>query len=443
VNERLIVVSDLHVAVPGPLNNFHSGKALAAFVREHALPEVTLVLAGDAFDFLQVEGRSGVLEGASMPLLIDKTFEAVAAEPWGAALFDAFGALLRSGGRCVVVPGNHDPELAHPAFATKLLARAGLVGSCPELTVHASGPWRTKIGEREVVVGHGHRNDSWNDIDPVAVEAAIAGKASPLPPGSRLVIEVLNAFKNACDEKGRPRFSFLDLLKPEFPAVPLLLIYLDRRLAMSHLMRALGIGTETLVNALLKWIEPGPTLAPERDVEAQAPVDDVARALAGTYTVAQRDHPSRCAGELEEWLNSEGAQDGPGDDLLAAHGGLRSRVLRAFLQVASDEGHFFDEKHLSAHDSAIVAEHLPADAPARVVIAGHTHAAREVALDEERTYINTGTWTDLMAFPDKIDDVALRDWIDRLERDDVPRKRHLTYAEVTAEGAALRQYKGE
>jgi UDP-2,3-diacylglucosamine pyrophosphatase LpxH len=439
MTDRVIVVSDLHVAVPGPLNNFHSGDALAAFVREHAQPEVTLVLAGDAFDFLQIEGRSSTLDGASMPSLIETTFEAVASMRWGSALFEAYGALLRSGGRCVVVPGNHDPEMAHPAFRAKLLARAGLAEGHSGLTVHASGPWRTKVGALEVVVGHGHRNDSWNDIDPAAVEAALAGGQSPLPPGSRLVTEVLNAFKNERDEKGALRFPFVDLLKPEVPSVPLLLIYLDRKLAMSHLTRGLGILPDALASALGKAITRGETLAPRGSTVAWALVDDVARALATTYTDAQQKKPARCADELDEWLRDDDVGS-HGDGLLASHTGVRPRLLRAFLRAASDDGRFFDQTHLSAHDRAIVKEHLPASASARVVIAGHTHAAREARPNERHTYINTGTWTDLMAFPSVINDATLKEWIDKLERGDIRREPRLTYAEVTAEGAALRQY---
>ena len=38
-------------------------------------------------------------------------------------------------------------------------------------------------------------------------------------------------------------------------------------------------------------------------------------------------------------------------------------------------------------------DRLPIGCGPRVVIAGHTHAARHVWLDADRTYINTGTWS--------------------------------------------------
>lgn len=143
----------------------------------------------------------------------------------------------------------------------------------------------------------------------------------------------------------------------------------------------------------------------------------------------------RCVDELRAWLDG-GHADVP-EGMLAAHGGLRARVLRAFLRLASDDGWFFSRGHCSQEDRAIVAEHLPPGAPPRVVIAGHTHAAREVWQDPDHVYLNTGTWTDLLALPSRIDDAALREWIDALESRDVPSVRRLTYAEVTPTSAAL------
>jgi UDP-2,3-diacylglucosamine pyrophosphatase LpxH len=438
MTEHLIVLSDLHLAPPGPLNNFSAGDALAAFLGERAKPTLTLILAGDAFDFLQIEGRPATLDGPSMPALIRSALDAIAQTPWGRALYKNLGEILKAGGRCVVLPGNHDPEVAHPAFADHLLTSIGLPPNHPGLTIHTDGPWCTHVGEREIIVGHGHRHDPWNDIDPATVTAALNGAQIPLPPGSRLVTDVLNAFKNALDSAGEPRFPFVDLLKPEMPAVPLLLLYLDHKLAMRHLPGALGLTARYLANALAKALEGSPTLAPGERDPAAGTADDIARGLAPEYTTTERQNPGRCADNLEDWLNSD--ETGPVEGTLAAHGGIRPRMLRAFLRLASDNGKFFNRAHRSAEDRAITNEHLPPDAPPRVVIAGHTHAAREVWLSEIHAYINTGTWTELIQFPAQIDDTELRMWINRLERRDIPRVTSLTYAEVTPDTVKLRDY---
>ncbi|MCY1009320.1 metallophosphoesterase [Nannocystis pusilla] len=439
MTERLIVVSDLHLAIPGALNNFHAGAALAAFFVEQARRDTTLMLAGDVFDFLQVEGRSATLDGNSIPGLVEATFAAVAAETWGRDLFQALGDIVRAGGRCIVLPGNHDPEAAHPAFITQLRRRTGLAPDDQGLAVHVDGPWRTQLGRWEVVVSHGHRADVWNDIDPAAMRAVLAGGTLLLPAGSRLVLQVLNAFKQARDEAGELRFPFVDLLKPEVPAVPLLLLYLDRELAMQYLPAALGLRAEVLARSLVRALN-GPTLGKDRPAAGSSPEDEMGEALARTYTDGQRRNPPRCADELLAWL--KGGHAGVREGTLAVHGGMRARVLRAFLWLASRDGRFFIRSHCSKEDRAILAEHIPPGAPPRLVIAGHTHAAREVWQGPDHAYLNTGTWTDLLALPARVDDAALRQWIDALEHRTVPRVRHLTYAEVTPTTAELREYMG-
>ena len=61
-NERLLVLSDLHISPLGPLSSFHAGPELAQFLARNARGDTTLVLAGDIFDFLQIEGRPSTLD---------------------------------------------------------------------------------------------------------------------------------------------------------------------------------------------------------------------------------------------------------------------------------------------------------------------------------------------------------------------------------------------
>jgi len=59
--------------------------------------------------------------------------------------------------------------------------------------------------------------------------------------------------------------------------------------------------------------------------------------------------------------------------------------------------------------------HLPDDCGPRVVMAGHPHAARNIRLDADRTYINTGTWSDLIPWPPLSADEDAKAFIDELE----------------------------
>ncbi len=71
-----------------------------------------------------------------------------------------------------------------------------------------------------------------------------------------------------------------------------------------------------------------------------------------------------------------------------------------------------------------------------MVIAGHTHAAREIR-DGDRLYLNTGTWSDLMRMPRLEDRVAVEHFAGELAAGRVPRVRRPTYAEVTEDGPKL------
>jgi hypothetical protein len=42
---RVVVLSDLHLAIPGPLNNFHTGDTLASFLAEQVRPDTTQRIA--------------------------------------------------------------------------------------------------------------------------------------------------------------------------------------------------------------------------------------------------------------------------------------------------------------------------------------------------------------------------------------------------------------
>jgi hypothetical protein len=95
---------------------------------------------------------------------------------------------------------------------------------------------------------------------------------------------------------------------------------------------------------------------------------------------------------FSEALDGGGVAPGPG--YLVAHGGARKLFLRAWLQHPSlrRAEAFFDRSALGTEDEALMDRHVPAGSGARrVLVAGHTHAAREVHFDDGRSYINTGT----------------------------------------------------
>jgi UDP-2,3-diacylglucosamine pyrophosphatase LpxH len=439
--DRLLVLSDLHISPPGPLATFNAGPELAAFLHAHADGDTTLVLAGDILDLLQIEPRPPVLDMPRAPALIRAALAGISAAPWGPDLFSGFAAFLRARGAIVLFPGNHDPELFHPDTSALFLEAMGLTADDPGFTLHtADASWTTVIGGRPVRVGHGHRLDDWNDIDPQAVFRALQTGNSDLtlPPGSRLVLDLLNPLKRAVHDTGTARFTFLDLLKPERSTVTLLLPYLDWDLAKSKLGLLGILNVKKFLRRFDRALRRGKVLGSRAETAATGLEERLADAVAEDLGETARKAPEATMRSLELWLSGE-APVGPGK--LAAHGGAVRGVARWYLQQVARDGSFFDPGALSDEDREVIARELPEGSGPRIAIFGHTHAARFCDFGDGRVYVNTGTWMDLMRLPKLIDDeVAVKTWIDRLEAGEVERIRRRTYAEVTADGPKLLEW---
>jgi len=431
---RIAVLSDLHISPPGPLASFHTGDELAGLLArlrtDHAVD--TLVLAGDVFDFLALPAATAVMHPAQVPALVGQALADLHAIAWGKQIFDALGALARAGTQIIVIPGNHDPELAHPDVPAILRARCSLLAGDRRLDIYLGpGPWRATAGSLEVVVGHGHRGDPWNDIDPAMVlhhATTNPPLALELPLGSRLVVGAMREF--------RKRHAFVDALKPEMPGIPLLLAYLDPRLALKHLPGVATLGAKAWVGGLQRRLHRGPTLPagqPAASPSTRPPNDLDLLAAALFDALAPEERSEATIAALEDWL--AGHRTGAAGTL-ASHGGGRY-FLRAALRLLGRNGTAFDQTRVDDADEAIIAEHLPNGCGPRVVIAGHTHAARNIRLDADRTYINTGTWSDLIPWPPLGSDEDAKAFIDELEANQVAMQPRLTWALVDERGAQL------
>ena len=82
MSERIVVVSDLHMAPPGQLDSFRAGTELASWVDslcDGDIPagQTTLVMNGDTFDFLQIENRPADLDAAAVVQLVEQGLDAI------------------------------------------------------------------------------------------------------------------------------------------------------------------------------------------------------------------------------------------------------------------------------------------------------------------------------------------------------------------------------
>jgi UDP-2,3-diacylglucosamine pyrophosphatase LpxH len=415
---EIFVISDLHIGgrygTP-PDRGFRINShvpLLAAFVRrlvarrKASAATLELVINGDFIDFLAEEGPE--------------------AEPWRAFIDDADAALdtyrrirerdsdfflalrelLAGGSDITLLLGNHDIELGFPALRAQLQEDLGVSVSSGRLKFIYDGEACVR---GDVLIEHGNRYDGFNVIDhdrlrrvrsAMSRRQAIAARDGfEPPPGSRLVAQVMNPLKKS--------YGFVDLLKPETEAVVPLLLALEPGLAgdITRLWQVWRLKSEA---DRLGATAPG-RMARAGHIGTAQPagaMPDPLRSLLGgcldsaqlarleaLVAQARPDAGARRIGVLDTLRDSLSLL---GDKLSGLAHSTRMDVLFDALRALQNDASFdttVETPELSAHVRQLAASGF------RTVIFGHTHLAREVPLGEGATYINTGTWADLMRLP--------------------------------------------
>ncbi|WP_441286182.1 metallophosphoesterase [Sorangium sp. KYC3313] len=396
MTQQVFVISDLHLGgEPGFEMCSPRGQGLlAAFIRavtssHQAGRDAHLVLAGDVVDFLA--------EKPSAPFTVD---EAAAAAKLSRIfertrpVWDALRAHTAAGAPLTVLLGNHDVELTLPRPRRALL--------------EVLGPGRVELlydGEAlrlgELLVEHGNRYDDWNWVDHdellhVRRELSRGARPDELSlrpvPGSRFVVEVMNPLKQ--------QFSFVDLLKPEDATVaPFIAL----------LRPDLWDNIRTMAGTL------GQYFAMKRRAEAMSlsgsrgPAEDGGELPADTLEMLAL--AAEMAAGPDEWLaarSAEGARGGVGDALsllLSSRDKDRRAYLTKLLTVLrarhGDDAQAFNlQSELPAYTDAARAA---GERGFKVVVYGHTHLVKHVTEGlAGATYLNSGTWADLMRIPTSI-----------------------------------------
>ena len=439
VARRYYVISDLHVggayADPAaPRRERHRGfrmmtrvAELAGFIRNVArqpdVPRAELVINGDFLDFLAEEAAPVDPNDAPRwkPFRHGKeealdTFRALAARDHD--LFAALRELLRAGKGLTVLLGNHDLELSVPDVRAALLEELG-----PGRVRFLDDGQALDLGE--VLVEHGNVFDPANVVDHDGLRLFRAlysrgwrkdlAKSFRPPAGSRLVAEVMNPIK--------VDYGFVDLLKPESEPLFSLLLAIEPgyRGKLDELAVSLAEAARTLVprrgapwqlrnvsatttgpTAKLSDVAGGAaTSASALDALLADTVPDpaVRASLLGDATGGAA--PTEVSGGIRAALGLLSLLLG-GD-----HGDLASRIpqVQATLRALRDDLSFVRTKEEGRYREA--AAWLSASGPDtkgyRVVVFGHTHHAKDVDLEETGArYLNTGTWANLMRFPDAL-----------------------------------------
>jgi UDP-2,3-diacylglucosamine pyrophosphatase LpxH len=388
-----------------PRNQAALAALISSFARQHTQDvDVHLVLAGDIVDFLaETPYASFTAADEDARDKLDEIFRRTS-EVW-----TALADLVERGCQLTLMLGNHDIELALPGPRKRLLERLG----AGRVAFRSDGA-PLRLGSTVVV--HGNRDDTWNAVAYKRLDAFACGEigdhAEIIVPGSELVAQVMNPIKQ--------KHPWVDLLKPETSAVlPLLAV--------------LSPGSVKLIPKVVQIYRRARARAagghPD-DIGAAEPAElgehvRLARELAGISDEigAARDAIGAIGAV---WRNATGA----------VRRAVRNRMRRALGAIAPAD--YFDT---GREDPTWVAsaEAVVREEGARTVVFGHTHLAKRRAI-AGGTYLNTGTWADLLALPRETwiadptdaDEAAFDAFITDLVEDKLAERRRLvpTYVHI-------------
>jgi UDP-2,3-diacylglucosamine pyrophosphatase LpxH len=425
---NVFVISDLHLGgEPGQEMCSAPGRGLLAEFFGYVLAEhrrgggaTRIVLNGDIVDFLAVMDDAGgwtAFATEAEALRKFRDIERTTEEVWR-SLREA----VAGGVALTLLVGNHDVELSFPLVRAELLRAvgAGEVEFIYDNQAYRLGP---------LLIEHGNRYDTWNVVahDSLRRMRSRASRGAPATkfptqPGSELVARVMNQIK--------ADYGFVDLLKPETRGVLPILAALDKGVwkkawpAVYAAARAAwrssqydneGQPTDNDFVAD-EHVEAGPR--PDHSVE-----DAAAVATAESGYVPVDEFPYRA--DFEDALAIADSPEAKNDDVAADVDGLLpvGALLSALRSWSKKDSITWNvEREAEAYEKPARAL---ADRGAEVVVFGHTHLAKRVALGDKR-YLNTGTWADLMRLgPDILEGDAaagekeLRGLLEKLRANDI------------------------
>ncbi len=429
----LFVISDLHLggAVAGadtPSFQMCSpvGRArLAEFIRYVAalkseVCKIELLINGDFVDFL-AEAPFEAFTDSDQAAEIKLT----SIMNNNADVFDALRDFVTSGNRLTIALGNHDIELSLPGPRAALSER---LGAGPVELVYDN----QALSRGPVLIEHGNRYDSWNAVEHSRlreVRSCISrNERGPrfLPPaGSELVVQVMNKIKKD--------YPFIDLLKPENEAaLPILAVLAPKYFKklqlivdgfLSHLRSKQVafdrqgaplwpgyVGAEVPAS---KLPESEPTAQIDQGMAAVEVIDGMAGEVAPADAAAQKTKAALAEAATLIGVDLHESEVGVHETVDKVLGFLHTfRGASAGQQLEKIKQLHRALRRLAGMSSDMLCtniEHEPYLTPVKtsfalghqVVVYGHTHLLKRQDFDD-KTYINTGTWADLILIPEEI-----------------------------------------
>ncbi len=364
---RRIVVSDLHLGNGDRLDDFDADAVLVDFITHYVRDSrpTELILAGDAFEFLQVRLPNIDDDDWSEESAIQRLDAILKAH---ALVTQALGAYIAEpANQLTVLIGNHDFELHYQGVKRRLREALGLREDDERLrfgiSYHGGG----------IYLVHGNQFDSWNRF------VRFEGVSEPFEVvrGTQLVKEIINDLEQDPLEIA----PLVDNVKPSSAlfwyliTLPRLRHRASRRFMLRGVMRVLQT---------IAWSTPdhmpidGHGTVHLRGIALSTPLRKWITAFR-RQRVSRHREVAQTVSEMAEYL-------APHDEVVDQVQIEAHRQLRREMDAFGDAVTY--EMFRLARSSEYGANSL--------FVCGHTHQAAVVSLGPDQSYINTGTWTEVV-----------------------------------------------
>lgn len=394
---RVIVISDLHIGGKAPAM-MSSGDRLGRFVRRLTSlrledESLELVIAGDFIDFL---AEAPYASWTPQPAQVVSKLTRLMQDPQFSPVFEALAWFIAEGHALTVLVGNHDVELALPAAQAALL---GHLSATPHQLKFIDDGRAYRIGR--MLIEHGNRYDGANENDwtnlRIIASAQSRGEDAPVTlrasAGSWMVEKVVSPLKE--------RYPFVDLLQPQGELLALLLAAFEPGLALDLKMIGRSLHAKHLEASNPKGLQPGHTYAVSAPGLAAVPDPDLEAVFGSQYINLRQPSENVSAKDvlLAAWLNRK---DGL-REVIESGGEIPPKQLEQ-IRVAMKKLLLTDKDNHPGGDTAqygAAAKRLFQNGsdPTDLVVMGHTHLPRHHGLAERASYINSGTWADVVRVP--------------------------------------------
>jgi UDP-2,3-diacylglucosamine pyrophosphatase LpxH len=393
---RLFVISDLHLGgTPPPMMT--STKELATFISN--LPErrrgderLELVIAGDFVDFLAIAPFAAF---TTSPLEARDKLRQMMQDAAFGTVFDALGRFVAAGHWLTVLLGNHDVELVFPSVQDAFLRH---IDATPHDVQFVQDNRAYRVGA--LLIEHGNRYDSANENDWTGLRALVSALSRGEAPidqlevsaGSRLVESLISPLKS--------RYPFIDLLQPQGELVALFLVAFEPALILDLPKLGKLLKAKRLQDKNPQGLQPGET----RHVAFASPTrkdPELDRVFGAAYATLRSENE-----QVGAWDVIRVAWEARNDSLseILDRGGEVPVDRLEQIRVALRRLLLSDKSNARDGDTAqygAAAKRMIASSQGEIetVVMGHTHLARHIGPAERASYINTGTWADVIRVP--------------------------------------------